>query len=195
MELGETPSDVQLLEVTSDASVEPIASGDGKDDKRKQMKKKSTFKELKDINGDKQKFEGQVSYFTLYRYADKYDYIMLVAALIGAVAHGVSQPLMSIIFGSVINSFDPTAVVNIADVVSGNAKWFVILGAATAVVSYFQQMGFLLSSHRQVNVIRKSYFRALTRQNMGWYDKQEVGALTSRIGRCASLLVPFTCFG
>jgi ABC-type multidrug transport system fused ATPase/permease subunit len=41
---------------------------------------------------------------------------------------------------------------------------------------------FVMAAQRQSVKIRTEYFRSLLRQEMGWFDEQETGALTSRIG-------------
>lgn len=59
---------------------------------------------------DKQK----VSFYKLFSFADSLDVVLMILGTIGAVANGLSQPLMTLIFGNLINSFgtsDPSHVV------------------------------------------------------------------------------------
>jgi ATP-binding cassette subfamily B (MDR/TAP) protein 1 len=60
---------------------------------------------------DKQK----VSFLKLFSFADRIDVILIVVGTISAMANGVSQPLMTVIFGKLINSFgssDPSQAIN-----------------------------------------------------------------------------------
>ena len=46
----------------------------------------------------------------MFRYADRQDVLLMVVGAAGAVANGVAEPLMTILFGNVIDSFgDSTA--------------------------------------------------------------------------------------
>ncbi|KAK6928924.1 hypothetical protein RJ641_005129 [Dillenia turbinata] len=54
--------------------------------------------------GDNQK----VSFHKLFAFADYKDIILMTLGTICSIANGVCQPLMSLIFGDVINSFGST---------------------------------------------------------------------------------------
>jgi hypothetical protein len=47
----------------------------------------------------------KVSFLKLFTFADRLDVILMVVGTISAVANGVSQPLTTVIFGNLINSF------------------------------------------------------------------------------------------
>ena len=47
----------------------------------------------------------KVSFLKLFTFADRLDMILMVVGTISAAANGVSQPLMTVIFGNLINSF------------------------------------------------------------------------------------------
>ena len=52
----------------------------------------------------------KVSLLGMFRYADRLDVLLMVVGAVGAVANGVAEPLMTVIFGNVIDSFgDSTA--------------------------------------------------------------------------------------
>ena len=52
----------------------------------------------------------KVSLLGMFRYADRLDVLLMVVGAVGAVANGVTEPLMTILFGNVIDSFgDSTA--------------------------------------------------------------------------------------
>lgn len=41
----------------------------------------------------------------MFRYADRLDVLLMVVGTVGAMGNGVSEPLISVLFGNVINSF------------------------------------------------------------------------------------------
>jgi ATP-binding cassette subfamily B (MDR/TAP) protein 1 len=43
--------------------------------------------------------------FGMFRYADRLDVLLMVVGTLGAMANGVSEPFVSVLFGNVINSF------------------------------------------------------------------------------------------
>jgi ABC-type multidrug transport system fused ATPase/permease subunit len=47
--------------------------------------------------------------------------------------------------------------------------------------SYFQVAFWLMASERQTRLIRKSLFRAILRQEIGWFDVYKSGELTNRL--------------
>lgn len=75
-----------------------------------------------DGNGGKEsedtaeKVENQrIPFYKLFTFADKLDLFFMTMGTIGAVGNGLAQPLMTIIFGKLINSFgssDPSKVVH-----------------------------------------------------------------------------------
>jgi hypothetical protein len=46
-----------------------------------------------------------VSLIQLFRYADRLDLLLLMFGILGSVATGVAQPLMTVLFGNLINAF------------------------------------------------------------------------------------------
>ena len=49
--------------------------------------------------------EKKVPLSGMFRYADRLDVLLMAVGSLGAVANGVSEPLISVLFGDVINSF------------------------------------------------------------------------------------------
>ncbi|KAH7536920.1 hypothetical protein FEM48_Zijuj03G0037500 [Ziziphus jujuba var. spinosa] len=49
--------------------------------------------------------ENRVSYYKIFSFADSWDYLLIFTGTIGAVGNGISLPLMTIIFGTLVNSF------------------------------------------------------------------------------------------
>lgn len=72
--------------------------------KEKEREEKMEEKSTKKDGGENQK----VSFFKLFSFADKTDVALMAVGSIGAVANGVTQPLMTLIFGQLINAFGTT---------------------------------------------------------------------------------------
>jgi ATP-binding cassette subfamily B (MDR/TAP) protein 1 len=56
-------------------------------------------------SGDDEEERGKVGLHSLFRFADASDVLLMVAGAAGAVANGVSQPLMTLLFGDVMEAF------------------------------------------------------------------------------------------
>ena len=66
------------------------------------------------------------------------------------------------------------------DVMTEQIIYFVIIGAASWVAGYMQYASWGMAAENQVKAIRVSFFKNLIRQDVGWYDQQESGAVTSK---------------
>ncbi|KAF8696110.1 hypothetical protein HU200_037000 [Digitaria exilis] len=84
--------------------------------------------------GDKEKKDvKKVSLLGMFRYADRLDVLLMVVGAVGAVANGVAEPLVTVLFGNVIDSFGESTAQSIIRKVVLN---FVYLGIGSAVVSF-----------------------------------------------------------
>lgn len=74
---------------------------------KKQEERKETMEEeilTKKNDGGNQK----VSFFKLFSFADKTDVVLMTIGTIAAMGNGLTQPLMTLIFGQLINAFGTT---------------------------------------------------------------------------------------
>lgn len=55
--------------------------------------------------GEGEEAEGKVGLHRLFRFADGADALLMAAGAAGAVANGVAQPLMTLVFGEVVEAF------------------------------------------------------------------------------------------
>lgn len=60
---------------------------------------------LPDDDASEQEKGKVVSYFTLFRFADRLDFLLMALGFFGAAANGAAMPVFSIIFGNLLNSF------------------------------------------------------------------------------------------
>ncbi len=67
------------------------------------------------------------------------------------------------------------------DVINMQCVIFAGIGVAAFIVAYFQISLFQLVCERQVQKIRVMFYRAILRQNIGWFDANPSGELSSRL--------------
>uniref|UniRef100_A0A3B4ZEH0 ATP binding cassette subfamily B member 11 n=1 Tax=Stegastes partitus TaxID=144197 RepID=A0A3B4ZEH0_9TELE len=61
------------------------------------------------------------------------------------------------------------------------AYYYIGIGLGVLVLSYFQIYFWVFSAARQIQRIRKTYFRKVMRMEIGWFDCNSVGELNTRI--------------
>eukprot|EP01134_Creolimax_fragrantissima_P003938 CFRG3938T1 len=123
-----------------------------------------------------------VNYFKLFRFADKWDVIMLVIALLSSAGHGSMMALFATIFGDVFDSYDPfNPTQSLESAFMPAVEKFLYFGAIAFVTSY-AQVGFtMLSASRQARRMRNLYFKSIISQDMAWFDAVDSGELTARV--------------
>uniref|UniRef100_A0A1S3Y7F5 ABC transporter B family member 11-like n=2 Tax=Nicotiana TaxID=4085 RepID=A0A1S3Y7F5_TOBAC len=79
----------------------------------------------------------RVPFYMLFAFADRTDVILMLVGTLGAIASGISKPLMSLIFGDLVNSYGKSDQSNILDQVSGISLKFVYLAIGSGIASLF----------------------------------------------------------
>lgn len=125
-------------------------------------------------------------YSKLYQYANGGDILLMVLGTICAMINGASLPLMTIAFGDILDSFlkyVPTeeGKQQLDNSAKQSVLFFVWIGVAAFVASYGQLCFWMMAGERQAKRIRHAYFAAILRQDIGWFDSNSTGALTSRM--------------
>ncbi|CAI2169154.1 2825_t:CDS:10 [Funneliformis geosporum] len=141
----------------------------------------------------------QVKFLQLFRYATPLDKLMMFFGSIGAMANGISMPLMTIIFADVLQAFADFAIteskggdINVAAaelkrVVKIKVILFVILAIAVFNLSYLQMSLWMISGERQAKKVRQMYYAAILRQDIAFFDKMSTGNITNRISSDSDL--------
>ncbi|KAK6932270.1 ABC transporter type 1, transmembrane domain [Dillenia turbinata] len=114
----------------------------------------------------------KVSFLRLFAFADGKDIVMMIVGSICAIANGFSQPLMTLIFGQMINSFGSTDSHHVVHVVSKISLKFVYLGFATGFAAFLQVSCWMSTGERQAARIRGLYLKAILRQDIAYFDTQ-----------------------
>uniref|UniRef100_A0A8B9JZE2 ATP-binding cassette, sub-family B (MDR/TAP), member 5 n=1 Tax=Astyanax mexicanus TaxID=7994 RepID=A0A8B9JZE2_ASTMX len=135
-----------------------------------------------------------------FRYATCLEALMMVLGLGCAALHGITLPIMCVVFGQMTDSFvlsgqqlnltgnfstnlssGCVAIPGIDIEASMHAYYFVALGAAVLLLGTFQVTLFLLTATRQTKRIREKYFHAVLHQPMAWFDTHPIGELNTRL--------------
>ncbi|KAL7089248.1 hypothetical protein ACP275_13G177500 [Erythranthe tilingii] len=128
------------------------------------------------------KSEEKLGYFKLFCFADRVDVALMLAGTIGAIANGVSQPLMTLIFGELINSFGGAAQTHVVHQISKIAIKLVYLAIGTGIASLLQMACWMVTGERQAARIRGLYLKTLLRQDIEFFDTQaETGEIIGRM--------------
>ncbi|KAJ0401433.1 hypothetical protein P43SY_001001 [Pythium insidiosum] len=96
----------------------------------------------------------------LFRYADTTDYMLMGIGTFGALAAGLSQPVQIILFGDMVNSFNPSVPPQpgqFRDDINKIARNFAIVGAAVVVCCFIQVATWSVTASRQAKRIRSAY--------------------------------------
>ncbi|VDM07989.1 unnamed protein product [Wuchereria bancrofti] len=132
----------------------------------------------------------QMPFLSIYRYAKPFDYFLLTTGILLSIAQGSLQAIQSIIFKKLS-----------ATLIEGQTKWGTEdfdeskfhNGAIEAIFMYFGYgIAILILAtismtcwhtvcERQIYQIRKRYFAAVLRQNMGWFDSHPSGELITKM--------------
>ncbi|BFG14786.1 hypothetical protein CerSpe_010600 [Prunus speciosa] len=124
-----------------------------------------------------------VPYYKLFSFADSLDYLLMSVGTISAIGNGASFPLLTIIFGDVINSFGQTRNnKEVVDAVSKVALKFVYLAVGAAAAACLQMSCWMVTGERQAARIRSLYLKTILRQDVGFFDKEiNTGEIVGRM--------------
>ncbi|XP_056175493.1 ABC transporter B family member 9-like [Syzygium oleosum] len=123
-------------------------------------------------DGGKKGTDQKVSFFKPFVFADRLDLIFMVVGTITAIANGLAQPLMTLIFGKLINSFGSSDRDHVVKEVSKVAVLFLYLALGTGVASFLQVACWMVTGERQATRIRGLYLKTILRQDIAFFDTE-----------------------
>uniref|UniRef100_A0A1I8APD0 ABC-type xenobiotic transporter n=1 Tax=Steinernema glaseri TaxID=37863 RepID=A0A1I8APD0_9BILA len=139
--------------------------------------------------------------FGILSFASTCDYLLIFFGTLFSVIHGAGFPLLSMVLGGMTTVFlraqnsdwvlgynittDPS-VMPIAqqefdDAVGLYCLYYLVLGVLMFISSYIQIACWESVAERLVHKIRKTYLKAILRQQISWFDLQQTGHLTSKL--------------
>ncbi|NWU88536.1 MDR1 protein, partial [Upupa epops] len=139
-----------------------------------------------------------VSPFTLFRYSSWSDKLLMILGTLLAIAHGSSLPIAMAIFGDMTDSFVASGNTNFTGNLSAlnfsthilskleedmtrYAYYYSAIAAGVLLAAYAQTAFWTLSAGQQIKKIREKFFHAIMRQEIGWFDVNDVGELNTRL--------------
>ncbi|GJM94530.1 hypothetical protein PR202_ga11180 [Eleusine coracana subsp. coracana] len=152
---------------------------------------------------------GSVAFHRLFAFADGADAALMSLGALGAVANGAALPLMTVLFGRLIDAFGGAAAPgDVLRRVSAVSLDFVYLAVASAAASFIQVTCWMITGERQAARIRALYLKTILRQEVGFFDQHHtctgevVGrmagdtvliqdAMGEKVGKFIQLLVTF----
>ncbi|KAG9035874.1 GTPase-activating protein [Tulasnella sp. UAMH 9824] len=136
-----------------------------------------------------------VGFTELFRYSTKFELFLDFIGLVCAAASGASQPLMTLLFGdltqsfvgfaSALNSNDPAAIADARSKfrhdASQGALWLTVMGIGLYVVTHVYMLIWTWTGEVNSKRIREKYLRSVLRQDITFFDKLGAGEVTTRI--------------
>ncbi|KAF7183724.1 hypothetical protein CNMCM7691_004074 [Aspergillus felis] len=143
--------------------------------------------ELKPDGGeDEPKPSGFKSYMRIFKYADRTSWILYSLAIAAAIAAGAALPLMDLIFGKFVTTFNNFAlgVVGPDDYmreVSKYALYLVYLFIAKSVLVYIHTVAASIAAIRTTKALRLDFLQSLLRQDMAYFDSKGAGSPSVKV--------------
>ncbi|XP_019165678.1 PREDICTED: ABC transporter B family member 9-like [Ipomoea nil] len=112
----------------------------------------------------------KVPFYKLFTFADRVDISLIIAGTLGAIGNGMAQPLMTIFFGELINSFGTTDPSHAVHQVSKICIKYVYLAIGSGIAAYLQMSCWMITGERQAGRIRALYLQTILRQDIAFFD-------------------------
>jgi ATP-binding cassette subfamily B (MDR/TAP) protein 1 len=123
-----------------------------------------------------------VPFFALLKFATPKDKILMAFGTFGAAVAGAAYPFFAVIFGTMINDFGPSATATtIVHDIGKTSIEFIIVGAIVFFCAWIMFACWMRSGEEQAVHIRRLYFQALLRQEIGWFDRINPSELASQV--------------
>lgn len=128
----------------------------------------------------------KAGFATLYRYATPVDKLIMVVGIVCGVAAGVIMPLMTVVFGSLNDTFagyfnGSVSYDAFANEMTALVLKFVYLGIAMFFAVYISTVAFIYTGEHISDKIREQYLASCLRQNIGFFDNLGSGEIVTRI--------------
>ncbi|KAH0462228.1 hypothetical protein IEQ34_009803 [Dendrobium chrysotoxum] len=154
------------------------------------------------------KKKNSVPLYKLFSFADTTDILLMTMGSVGALANGAALPIMTILYGKIIQSFAGAEKANdVNPAVSKVTLEYVYLAIGSGVASFIQVACWMATGERQAARMRNLYLKTILRQEIAFFDKEiktgEVverisgdtvliqDALGEKVGQCIQLMSTF----
>ena len=119
----------------------------------------------------------------------KFDYLLLTGGILASIAAGVPFPLLSILFGQLVDDLNSTSCSGseqaeksrLQSSVIQKVLYMIYISIGNFVAIYIHASCWSLFGERLVGRLRRHYFRSLLRQDMAFFDTLPAGEVTTRL--------------
>ncbi|XP_037473228.1 ABC transporter B family member 5-like [Triticum dicoccoides] len=118
---------------------------------------------------------GKASFHDLFKNADATDVVLMLVGTVAALASGMSQVVMSIIFGRMVDAFGGATRGTILPRVDKVVLEFVYLAIGTWPACFLQISCWTVTGERQAARFRSLYLKSVLRQDMAFFDTEMKG--------------------
>jgi ATP-binding cassette subfamily B (MDR/TAP) protein 1 len=125
----------------------------------------------------------RVGFFKLmYIKSDRFIIFLIVLACLGSLIAGTSMPLISLVLGKVMNSFDGKIELSQVDgMVSGLIMAFLLVGVTIFIGSFGMVFFWTLVGRKLIDRINEDYFKTVMMQEQAYFDKKNVYEFSTTI--------------
>ncbi|KAI3444983.1 hypothetical protein Pfo_001648 [Paulownia fortunei] len=113
-----------------------------------------------------------VPFYKLFSFADSKDKILMTVGTVAAIGNGLSQPLMSLIFGDLIDVFGKAQNKDTVSEVSKVSLKFVYLALGCGAAAFLQVACWMITGERQSARVRSLYLTTILRQEIAYFDQE-----------------------
>ncbi|CAN4082126.1 unnamed protein product [Withania somnifera] len=114
----------------------------------------------------------KVAFYKLFAFADRLDITLMIIGTIGAIGNGLTQPLMTLIFGQLVNSFGSSHPDEVVHKISKVSIYYVYLAIGAGIASLLQMSCWMVTGERQATRIRGLYLETILRQDIAFFDTE-----------------------
>ncbi|CDP19828.1 unnamed protein product [Coffea canephora] len=112
------------------------------------------------------------SLFTLFQFADGVDKFLMVFGSICAIANGLAQPVMALLFGGVVDTFSTADYQHMPQDILRVSIKLLYLAAGAGIAAQMQVSCWTITGERQASRLQGLYFETLLRQEIGYFDTE-----------------------
>ncbi|XP_031490563.1 ABC transporter B family member 11-like [Nymphaea colorata] len=113
-----------------------------------------------------------IPFYKLFSFADSLDVMLMVIGTVGALGNGMGMPLLSMLFGDLIDSFGKADQHNVLHMVTKVCLKFFYLGLGCAAAAFLQVACWMIAGERQAARIRSLYLNNILRQDIAFFDME-----------------------
>jgi ATP-binding cassette subfamily B (MDR/TAP) protein 1 len=148
---------------------------------------------LQDSKPEKPKRSVLGPYFRIWRYGTTVDHLIRVIGVVAAFTDGGALPLMTLIFGDMVDKFNAWGDGTISPedfmaAVSKNALYFTYLFIGILFLSFIMNTCFKITARRTIKRLRRDVVRSLVRQDITYFDSCSPGSVATLISNNANLI-------